>query len=214
MIIIRKYEPKDRNDVRRISCETSFLEHPRALIFDDDEILADALTLYFTDYEPESCFVAVQDGRVAGYVIGSTNVARMQKVCNARISPPLVIKALARGVFFRLRNLKLLCHILKSLIKGEFIMPAFTDRYPATLHINLEQGFRSGGTGARLIETYLQYLKEKGVSGLHFGTFSEGASRFFLKTGFKVLFRGKRSYLKPYLGKEVNLYIFGKEGIK
>lgn len=57
-IIIRPFRKDDRESVRRISCETAFWGKNRKNIFADDEILADALTMYFTDYEPESCFVA------------------------------------------------------------------------------------------------------------------------------------------------------------
>ncbi len=208
--IIRKFEINDRAGVRHISCETSFLEYPRNMIFDDDEVLADALTLYFTDYEPESCFVVVQEGKVVGYIIGSKNVMEMERINNSKIIIPLFIKAVRRGVFFRWDNLKFFFYILKSALKGEFFMPNFVEEFPATLHINLQKEFRGKGIGEKLIKTYLDFLKEEGVGGLHFGTFSEGAKNFFLKMGFTVLFNRKRTYLKPYLGKEINFYIFGK----
>ena len=59
------------------------------------------------------------------------------------------------------------------------------------------------------IDGIFVFLKEKGVRGLHFGTFSEEAKNFFLKSGFTVLFQGKRTYLESYLGKELNFYVFG-----
>jgi len=209
--VIRKFESKDRTAVRRISCETTFLEYPRNLIFDDDEVLADALTLYFTDYEPESCFVAVKDGRVAGYLIGSTNVIEMNRISNSKIIKPLFIKAVRRGVFFKRHNLKYLFYIFNSSLKGEFYMPNFKEEFPATLHINLIKEFRGKGLGEKLVVTYLNFLNEEGVRGLHLGTFSEGARDFFLKMGFTVLFQGKRTYLKPYLGEEINFYVFGRK---
>ena len=70
-IVIRKFNSKDRNGIRGISCDTAFLGKPRTDFFDDDEILADALTLYFTDYEPGSCFVAVYGEKVVGYLVGA-----------------------------------------------------------------------------------------------------------------------------------------------
>lgn len=69
-IFIRKFNNCDRKDIRRISCDTAFLEESRKVFFDDDEILADALTLYFTDYEPDSCFVAVKNDKIIGYIKG------------------------------------------------------------------------------------------------------------------------------------------------
>jgi GNAT superfamily N-acetyltransferase len=208
--IIRKFETEDRLAVRRISCETSFLEHPRDLIFDDDEVLADALTLYFTDYEPGSCFVAVQDNKVVGYIIGAKNVIEMEKISNSKIIGPLLMKAAKRGVFFRLHNVKFFLNIFKSLLKGEFYMPNFKEEFPAMLHINLAKEFRGKGIGRRLIETYLDFLKKEGIPGVHFGTSSERAKDFFLKTGFTVLFRSKRTYFKPYFGEEINFYVLGR----
>lgn len=169
------------------------------------------MTLYFTDYEPESCFVSVQDKKVVGYIIGSTNVSKMDQISNSKILTPLFMKALRKGIFFRWRNLKFFFRILKSSIKGEFFMPNFREKFPATLHINLEKEFRGRGIGEKLIETYLNFLKEEGVHGIHCGTFSEGAKDFFLKMGFTVLFQSKRTYLKSYLGKEINFYVFGRE---
>jgi GNAT superfamily N-acetyltransferase len=208
--IIRRFQSRDRDAVRRISCTTAFLEYPRGEIFDDDEILADALTLYFTDYEPESCFVVESDGKVGGYLIGSTDVVRMNKV-NARLMPRIVRKAFKRGVFFRQPNLRFFFHGLKSVLKGEIYAPTFHAEYPATLHINLDKKFRRQGIGGELIQTYLNYLKERNVKGVHFGTMSDSAKEFFLKSGFSLLFNNRRTYMAPYLGRPINVYIFGKK---
>jgi len=208
---VRKYERKDRDSIRRISCETAFLEYPRKFLFDDDEILADALTLYFTDYEPESCFVAAVDNKVIGYIIGSKDAANMNRVFNSKIIFSLLKKALRRGVFCKWGNLKFFLYVVRSARKREFVMPDFSKEFPATLHINIDNAYRGQRIGEKLIETYLTFLKEEKVQGVHFGTFSEGAKKFFLKMGFTVLFQSKRTYLKPYLGKEIDFYVFGRE---
>ena len=79
-VVIRTYNPADRNSVRTISCRTSFLEFDRKMFFDDDEVLADVLTLYFTDYEPQSCFIAESGNKVIRYVSGTVNAAAMGRV--------------------------------------------------------------------------------------------------------------------------------------
>lgn len=68
-IKIRNYQIKDRDAIRKISLESMFLGEYRASIF-DDEILAHILTIYSTDYEPLSCFVAVKENQVIGYIMG------------------------------------------------------------------------------------------------------------------------------------------------
>ena len=103
--------------MRRISCETAFLEHPYQNIFSDAELLADALTLYFTDYEPQSCFVAESQGRVVGYLIGAKNVRTMhgwrrESVLVAR----LLAKAVRCGAIFSFRNWKFMGYFMVSSI--------------------------------------------------------------------------------------------------
>ena len=208
-IIIRKFNNYDRKDVRRISCDTAFSEGSRKNIFDDDEILADFLTLYFTDYEPNSCFVAVKNNQVIGYIIGTTDVKLMQKTFFIRIIPHLMMKVLNKRIIFKRNTRIFLIHLFLSSLKGEFIRPDFSKKYPATLHINIDKAFRGQNIGRKLIEYYLKYLKEKKITGVHFGVTSESAKEFFIKLDFNILFIRKRSYLKYYLGKHITYYIFG-----
>jgi GNAT superfamily N-acetyltransferase len=208
---IRKFSVQDRVDLRRISCETAFVGREKGKIFSDDEILADALTIYFTDYEPQSCFVAVANNKVVGYISGAKDAKAMEQVFNRRILPGLLIKAFRRGVFFNRRNLKFFWYCLISMLKGEFRAPDFSREFPAILHINLDNNSRGQDVGSTLIARFLQYLKEEGISGVHFGTLSEGASIFFAKMGFNQFFKSKRSYLKAYVGKELEYYVFGKK---
>lgn len=208
-VIIRKYGIFDMSAVRRICCETALMGEPSDVFFDDNEIFADALTKYFTDYEPESCFVAEYDKRIVGYLLGATDVRRMNAVFARKIAIPLFIKALGRGVFFRGMNAKFILRALLSLVKGEFNAPSFSGDYPATLHINVDKECRGSGIGSKLIDAYLEYLRRKGVKGVHFATMSESASRFFKERGFQLLFEAHRSYFGHFLGKNVPVYIYG-----
>ena len=208
--VVRKFSIQDRARIREISCATSFLGLPRVGIFTDDEILADSLTLYFTDFEPDSSFVAVSGSNVIGYITGAKDVKLMDKI-NSKIFPCILLKAFKRGLFFRGVNLKYFYYSLRSLLRGEFSMPDFSRDYPATLHINIDKDYRGQGVGEKLIEEYLSYLKVSQVKGVHFGALSEGPKRFFTRTGFTMLFQGKRTYFRPYSGEDVNFYIFGRK---
>lgn len=208
---IRRFEWKDRSDVRRISCETSFPETDRSFFIEDDEIIADALTLYYTDYEPESCFVAVNGGKVVGYIIGTKDVSMMEKVFSKCILPKFIKKSLDRHLFIKVKTWRLFFYITMSALKGEFYAPHFSSKYPAMLHINIDKDHRGRQLGKRLIEHYVNFLKEQGINGVHFGTISNGAKEFFLKTGFELLYKSKRSYLQYHTGKIVPFYIFGKD---
>lgn len=211
MIIVRKFNGKDRAAVRKISLDTAFMGKSAAVFFNGSQILADALTLYFTDYEPDSCFVATKDNQVVGYLIGSKNVAIMRKFLKLKILPQLFLKSITKGIFLKAKNVRFFIYCMASFLQGEFFVPDFTDQYPATLHININNNFRGLNIGKSLMEHYLSFLKENSVSGVHCSTSSSGAKQFFIKEGFHLLFQKKISYWKHYSGKNTSYYALGKK---
>ncbi len=208
-VVIRPFNSADREAVRKISCETSFLGENRRRFFDDD-ILADALTIYFTDYEPQSSFVAQADQKVIGYIIGAKDAKKMQPIMASKIIPQIIIKSWRKGLLYQPHNLNFFWSILISAFKGEFWMPPLEKTYPAILHINIYRDFRAQNVGTRLMEAYLNYLKQNHIPGVYLGTVSEQAKKFFVKSGFSLLFRKRRTYLKYHLGREFYFYIFAK----
>lgn len=210
-LTVRHYRPQDRPFVRRIAWETALLGESAQAFFDGEEPFSDFLTLYFTDYEPQSCFVAQSGSEVAGYLLGARNTAVLERAFRDKILFPLLFKAAAKGVFFKKKNLVFFFNLFKSLLRKEFRAPDFSREYPATLHINLQRPYRHSGAGSRLISAYLGYLAEKGVSGVHLATMSEAAAGFFQKQGFGLLYKGRRSYLRHILRRDIPLYIYGKK---
>ena len=87
--------------------------------------------------------------------------------------------------------------------------PDVSKDYPATLHINVEEGCRSLGIGGRLVDRFLAYLRERGVQRVHAVTVSKAACDFFMKRGFEILFKGKRSYFKHVLNRDTSVYVLG-----
>lgn len=209
-IKIRKYEKKDRQFVREIACATAFIGKDSSVFFQDREILADALTSYFTDYECESCFVAEGEEGILGYITGAKDESAMNKIFSAKLSGHLFIKALKNRALFHKKNISFLFHCLASFLKGEFKLPAPLKDYPAILHINLREGYRNQGIGGQLITAYLDYLKENKVRGVHLATMSDAAAEFFSKQGFKLLFSAKRSYFRYILHKDITVYVYGR----
>ncbi len=209
-LIIRHFCPEDKAGVRLISCQTAFLEIPVRNFLNNEEILADALTQYYTDYEPGSCFVATYDGKVIGYLLGAKDIVKADTVFRTMMMMPFVVKIFTSGVLFSRKTLKLLFHIALSFFKGEFFSPRFGRQYPATLHINIDKEFRHFHVGSRLIDHYLNFLRSCAIKGVHFGTISNEAKVFFIKKGFILLHENPRSYLKYMTGRNGNYYVFGK----
>lgn len=209
--VVRRYRADDRDAVREISWQTAFMGEPGCAFFDDQELLKDFLTLYFTDYEPLSCFVAEVEHGVVGYIVGAVDARLFRKTFFSRIFLRLLVKAFFRKAFLSKKNLIFFRAILVSLGKGEFRIPDFSGDYPATLHINLTSAARRMGLGTKLMETFLAYLKGKGVGGVHMATMSPKGASFFKKLGFGVLHQSLRSYFKPVIGRDIPVTIFGKK---
>lgn len=208
-IEIRNYKKSDRKALRQISYETSFLGKADDL-FDQPELVADALTLYFTDNEPESCFVAVDGEKVVGYLIGAKDENTMNKIAWLKIYPRLFWEALLRGTFFKKKTFRFFASSVASFFKNEFKAPDFSAEFPAIFHINITRDYRSSGIGHQLVDFYVEYLKRHGVLGVRASTMSDSSKVFFEHCGFGVLFAAKRSYLRYHLNQDINVYILGK----
>ncbi|MBF0122575.1 MAG: GNAT family N-acetyltransferase [Candidatus Omnitrophica bacterium] len=207
-VIIREYVSSDRDKIRQISVSTAMLGRPGRLFFEGDEVLADALTLYYTDYEPESCFVAEVDGQVVGYILSTKDTRSMDSVFLSKIFKPLLLKALCQGVFLHGKNWMLFLRVLGVAMIGGFFMPNFYAEYPAMIHINVMEEHRDLGLGERLMKRCLQYLGNGDLSGVRLATMSDRASEFFQKQGFRLFHTSPRPYFYTVLRKYVTLRIY------
>jgi GNAT superfamily N-acetyltransferase len=210
-IVIRDYKPSDRSSVRRITFDTAFLGEPASLFFDDEEIFSDVLSIYFTDYEPQSCFVAVLDENVIGYIYGTKNIARMNRIFTLSILPRLAQKTIKRGTLCSRKIQEFLMRCWFSFLRGELSIPSYAKEYPATFHINIAHSYRGLHIGSKLIRHFLNYLSDNNIPGVQCSTMSEKAKDFFVKTGFQLLFETERSFWKHYAGMSLSYYILGKK---
>jgi len=208
---IRKFESRDRDQVRSISHDTAFIGQPAGLFFEGREVICDALNSYFTDYEPESCFVAEVNSAVAGYLIGAKSKTTAEKIFKDKIMLPLFWKALRSGVFIKKKNIVFIFNCLKALVKGGLATPDFTKEYPATFHVNIKKEFRGKNIGTDLVNAYLNYLRKEMVPGVHLATLSRAGADFFSKQSFQLLWEGKRPYFRHILHQDAPLYIYGKK---
>ncbi len=207
---IRPYRSFDREAVRRIALATAMMGRPSSLFFKGEDLFADALTQYFTDYEPESSFVAVADQGTVGYIIGARDTRVMEARSREKLLLPLIGKAWMSGTLLCKKNLRLLSQVILPAFCGRLAVPDFYEGYPATLHINLLSGVRGVGLGGKLIEAFLNYLRRMNVGGVHMATMSEAAGRFFVRQGFSLLYRSSRPYFHHVIGEDVPLLIYGK----
>jgi GNAT superfamily N-acetyltransferase len=207
---VRPYQTRDRAAVREIAWQTAFMGRPADVFFSDKLLFEDFLTLYFTDYEPESCFVAETKEGVAGYLIGARDERRIGEVTVKKIVPRLLLRLFVRDLFSP-KDMYFCWRLIISALRGEFRGQDFYRSYPAVLHINLKEAMRGKGVGSRLIAAYTAYLMQARCPGVHLATMSPDAGAFFERQGFVLLSRRARSYFRTIAGGDIEVRIYGKQ---
>lgn len=184
-IEIVKYERKYRKMVRDCVYETGYGGKSAKIYFEDRALFADMITLYYTDYEPESGFVPLVDGKPGGYLLGAVDTEKYTTVMKKEIIPRMLKKMIIGKYNMGPGVRKNLYLSILSQMRGEGCEPPL-DKYPAHLHIDLFSNFRRFGLGHKLIDAYLDYLRDLKIPGVHLGTssFHTEALPFYEKLGF------------------------------
>jgi len=210
---IRPYEPRDRAGLRQICCDTADAGQPVERFFPDREVFADLLANYYTQFEPQSIFVADNGGEVVGYLTGCLDTKRFLSTMKWRIVPVVLVKALLRGTLWHPQTVRLLRANLGLWLKSGHRTGPALGSYPAHLHVNVRQGFRGQRLGQRLATTFCERAREAGVSGVHAGVSAENAKarHFFEQLGFVELQREARFRKPDGSGEILSTILYGKK---
>ena len=182
---IRRYQPSDREAVRRLCCETGSLGNPIDPVFEDRELFADYLTRYYTDAEPESAFVVVVNGEVRGYLLGSRRPFR-QQFFNFFNNIRLFLKGVFRYPGYSEASKKFVRWIFTQAWKE---VPA-APRRTAHFHFNVLPDARQLANTRALTEAYFDHLRahgEKRVYGQVVVFEDRRGAAVFERYGYKVL---------------------------
>lgn len=183
--VIRRYRPSDRDTLRRLCCETGYLGTAIDPVFEDRELFADYLTSFYTDWEPESCFVLEQDGEVKGYLMGSR-----RPFLHQLHSFLLNLGLFARGIWRYPRyNASSKAFVRWILLNAWREVPAAPRRIPH-FHFNMLPEAQSIGGTRELLVNYFNHLRSHGEKQV-FGqvvTFEERrGAKVFERYGFQVI---------------------------
>ena len=188
---IRAYERRDRAAVRRLCCETALRGEPGDSLFSDREVMADLLTRYYTDAEPQACWVAECDGRVVGYLTGCLHQRRYQWLQHIWIVPRASLRAVVGGALCRRETWRLLQALVRAWRLGGGGTIWIPDDYAAHLHVNLERAVRGQGVGERLVGQFLQQAAAARIRGVYATIRGDNppARRLFERLGFVPIAR-------------------------
>ena len=187
--MVRPYRQTDEAAIRRICCDTALYGQPIDPLMGDRRLVADALVRYYTTLEPESTFVAEENGRVVGYITGCLDTHRYEQLFNREIAPKLLARVATGGHLCRWKFWRLVFLAWKSESRWAKERQSAAAGYPAHCHMNLDAGFRQAGTGSVLFKTFLARLSARQIPGIHIVTATDGGKGFFSKMGFQPLLK-------------------------
>jgi ribosomal protein S18 acetylase RimI-like enzyme len=187
-VVIRRYRPEDRLQVREIATATAGGEKSMENYFHDRQAIADLLMRYYTDYEPGSLWVAGYDSIVVGYLTGCLETKRYTRILHRKVLPKALAGTVARGALWRLETWHLLAGLVGTGLAGGW-PKVDLKTYPAHLHINLRQGFRGRGIGTQLMDSFKRQVVQAGGTGIHLLAAGDNAAghRFFEAQEFRRL---------------------------
>ena len=211
-VLIRRYRPGDRADIRRICVETADAGEPLENFFADRELVGDLVTRYYTDFCCEYSWVAEHRATVVGYLTAAPDTVASQSRLRLRIGPLAFMRAIGRGLLFRRGTWVMAGVLLRK--KGQWIQPPFhvPEAYPAHLHINLLKSSRGHHVGRELVEALFLKLKADNIRGVHATVRSDNARAcsFFEHLEFKAI-SGYHEVLPAAQGvQEVHVTVYGR----
>jgi ribosomal protein S18 acetylase RimI-like enzyme len=190
-INIRAYRSEDREALRTLCCDVADRGSPIENFFPDRDVAADLLTKYYTDYEPESSFVALCDKRVVGYINGCMDNRRYGLVLFWLLMPALLIKAFKHGTFFRPEVRQMLHGMLKNWKRIFVWRKKSFHSHQGHLHIGIAEDFRGQQVGRTLVNTLADHARKRGIGQLAASVHdaNKAAGAFFEAQGFAVVER-------------------------
>ncbi len=178
------YHPADLIDLYRICLLTGDSGKDATSNFKDPDIIGAYYSAPYAVLEPDLCFILVESGRSAGYIIGTRNSENFALRCEKEWFPPLR----ERYPLPPEDDLSQDAKIIRFIHKG-YQLKNEVRSYPAHLHINLLPVAQGQGMGKKLIYRLVDRLKELDVTALHLevGKKNEGAIKFYERVGFHII---------------------------
>lgn len=172
MIYIRKYQTQDREKCRQICMDTakgSFSKNNKKR-----EAVALMYIDYNLDYEPENCFVAVDEcNTICGYCVYSCDMPRLKSVIKNNIS----------------KKLKKINPVYSLFLKGCTATSIKLSKYynGGGLHINIDKKYQGQKIGCKLLTVIGRHLKSKGYKFMYLVTKNRKTRSygFYIHYGFK-----------------------------
>ncbi|MDD5732014.1 MAG: GNAT family N-acetyltransferase [Patescibacteria group bacterium] len=211
-MFIRQYRQEDRKAIERINFETGFMGESMNKLISSPRLWSLGIKHYL-DYEPESIFVAEENGQVVGYILGlleelKTDKKKMMAVSALRNLRFLYSLILEDKIFWLDKLKESIILFIKSLFGRGFKEP----KNAGHLHINLLPSVRGKSVGTQLLNRFLEYAKKKGTKIIFANSYQRAENlkdNFWTRNGFKEYSKIKTDFWRLALpGKEIYLVCY------
>jgi GNAT superfamily N-acetyltransferase len=205
-MLIRKYKSSDRSQVEFIHFETYLLGKSIGE-FATNQKRFDKEIAYYLDKESESCFVAVDRGKVVGYLLGCLDDKKHDESIISFFFEGLI--DFCQLPFMNSKDRRFWWSKIKLIflaISGKSEDAKFKPPKDAGhLHINFLSHVRGKGNGTKLLKAFLKYAKSKKVKLIHADSWQTRLnpnSNFWVKNGFKEYLSLKTSFWRTQFPNE------------
>jgi ribosomal protein S18 acetylase RimI-like enzyme len=185
LLEVRSFAETDRVELRELFGRAGE-GAPTASLWGHEESEAAIYLDPYMDLAPDSLFVAVVDGALAGYLTGCLDSSKLpsesERMQRAIRKYRLVFRPRTVAFFARA-----MLDTASAALRREPTAGDFDDaRWPAHLHINVAPEARGTGAADALMNRWFDRLRETGSPGCHLQTLVENtrAVRFFERMGF------------------------------
>lgn len=171
MVTIRKYQEKDKDNVRKICADTckKFLQKNEKMRRAGTMMFVD----YYLDFEPENVFVAANENDEAvGYIVASTNKDLMREKMKKVYLPQIRRIRWYLGIFTRF------------MISTSYKMDT---KFGAGFHINIDEKYQGQKLGPKLLTEMGKHLLNCGFKYMYLVTQNRKTRGygFYMHFGFK-----------------------------
>lgn len=181
---IRNYHPSDLTTLYRICLWTGKSGNDASQLYEDPDLLGHFYLGPYALLEPDLCFVLTADKAPCGYIIGTYDSKEFYRKCEKEWFPILREK-------YKLPaedDISKAASIIRLIHQGHKPKTELLE-YPAHLHIDILPIAQGKGLGRKLIEIFINQLKRKNITALHFevGKTNKNAIAFYSHIGFHII---------------------------
>lgn len=196
---IRSFTTSDADCLRSICCKTA-AEMPFLPYLDEPRFACELYLDRYLELESESCFVALLQGNIVGYIVGTIDAKafrqrehqlahrRLLRLLQIQVDGTLRRRLRHAGSHYALA--KMYWNLLSGSDSGSERYFDVT-RYPAQSHVQVAPDARGKCVALALMLKFHEYLKARGVRGHHGCTVEEAGresfSRMLLALKFQVI---------------------------